>query len=130
MKSHVIMMTHVCGVFQGACVKRLSSKAKLEDNKATKQMVALLSAPLEKYNDVVTALTLSNYPRLLDFLDAENNKIMAMVIVQSIMKNMTCIATADKVLLISYLILIQLLIYKFQLFSLLCLGGRLRHCSS
>ncbi|CAM8972218.1 unnamed protein product [Rhodiola kirilowii] len=81
----------------GACVKKLSAKAKLEDNKATKQMVALLSAPLEKYNDVVTALTLSNYPRLLDFLDAETNKIMAMVIIQSIMKNMTCIATADKV---------------------------------
>lgn len=82
---------------QGACVKKLSGKPKLEDSKATKQMVALLSAPLEKYNDIVTALTLSNYPRVMDHLDNGTNKIMAMVIIQSIMKNNTCISTADKV---------------------------------
>eukprot|EP00261_Vitis_vinifera_P030778 XP_019072021.1 PREDICTED: vacuolar protein sorting-associated protein 35B isoform X2 [Vitis vinifera] len=81
----------------GACVKKLSGKPKLEDSKATKQIVALLSAPLEKYNDIVTALTLSNYPRVMDHLDNGTNKIMAMVIIQSIMKNSTCISTADKV---------------------------------
>ncbi|KAK1554781.1 hypothetical protein Q3G72_017292 [Acer saccharum] len=81
----------------GACVKKLSSKPKLEDSRATKQVVALLSAPLEKYNDIVTALTLSNYPRVMDFLDNGTNKVMAMVIIQSIMKNSTCISTADKV---------------------------------
>lgn len=82
---------------QGACVKKLSGKAKLEDSKATKQIVALLSAPLEKYNDIVTALKLPNYPRVMDHLDNETNKIMAVVIIQSIMKNNTCISTADKV---------------------------------
>ncbi|KAJ9165947.1 hypothetical protein P3X46_020758 [Hevea brasiliensis] len=81
----------------GACVKKLSGKPKLEDSRATKQIVALLSAPLEKYNDVVTALTLSNYPRVMDRLDNETNKVMAMVIIQSIMKNYTCISSADKV---------------------------------
>ncbi|KAA8537501.1 hypothetical protein F0562_027109 [Nyssa sinensis] len=81
----------------GACVKKLSSKAKLEDSKATKQVVALLSAPLEKYNDIVTSLTLSNYPRVMDHLDNGTNKVMAMVIIQSIMKNNTCISTDDKV---------------------------------
>ncbi|KAJ9675044.1 hypothetical protein PVL29_024126 [Vitis rotundifolia] len=81
----------------GACVKKLCGKPKLEDSKATKQIVALLSAPLEKYNDIVTALTLSNYPRVMDHLDNGTNKIMAMVIIQSIMKNSTCISTADKV---------------------------------
>uniref|UniRef100_A0A2C9TZT2 Vacuolar protein sorting-associated protein 35 n=1 Tax=Manihot esculenta TaxID=3983 RepID=A0A2C9TZT2_MANES len=81
----------------GACVKKLSGKPKLEDSRATKQIVALLSAPLEKYNDVVTALTLSNYPRVMDRLDNETNKLMAMVIIQSIMKNYTCISSADKV---------------------------------
>ncbi|KAK4859298.1 hypothetical protein QYF36_002926 [Acer negundo] len=81
----------------GACVKQLSSKPKLEDSRATKQVVALLSAPLEKYNDIVTALTLSNYPRVMDHLDNGTNKVMAMVIIQSIMKNSTCISTADKV---------------------------------
>ncbi|KAL2457824.1 Vacuolar protein sorting-associated protein 35B [Forsythia ovata] len=81
----------------GACVKKLSGKAKLEDSRVTKQVVALLSAPLDKYNDIVTALTLSNYPRVMDHLDAATNKVMAMVIIQSIMKNNTCVSTSDKV---------------------------------
>ncbi|KAL6995863.1 Vacuolar protein sorting-associated protein 35B [Sarracenia purpurea var. burkii] len=81
----------------GACVKKLAGKAKLEDSKATKQVVALLSAPLEKYNDIVTALMLSNYPRVMDHLENETNKVMAMVIIQSTIKNNTCISTADKV---------------------------------
>eukprot|EP00262_Sarcandra_glabra_P014219 TRINITY_DN40_c3_g1_i2.p1 TRINITY_DN40_c3_g1~~TRINITY_DN40_c3_g1_i2.p1 ORF type:complete len:768 (+),score=152.45 TRINITY_DN40_c3_g1_i2:216-2306(+) len=81
----------------GACVRKLSGKAKLEDSKSTKQIVALLSAPLEKYNDIVTALKLSNYPRVMDHLDNGTNKVMAVVIIQSIMKNSTCISTADNV---------------------------------
>ncbi|XP_028950058.1 vacuolar protein sorting-associated protein 35B isoform X1 [Malus domestica] len=81
----------------GACVKKLSGETKLEDHRATKQVVALLSAPLEKYDDIVTALTLSNYPRVMDYLDNGTNKVMAMVIIQSIMKNNSCISTADKV---------------------------------
>ncbi|PON53472.1 Vacuolar protein sorting-associated protein [Parasponia andersonii] len=81
----------------GACVKKLSGKGKIEDNKATKQIVALLSAPLEKYNDIVTALKLSNYPRVMEYLDNETNKVMATVIIQSIMKNKTHVSTADKV---------------------------------
>ncbi|CAL0331926.1 unnamed protein product [Lupinus luteus] len=81
----------------GACVEKLSGKGKIEDNKATKQIVALLSAPLEKYNDVLTALKLSNYPRVLEYLDVPTNKVMATVIIQSIMKNGTQISTSDKV---------------------------------
>ncbi|KAK6938980.1 Vacuolar protein sorting-associated protein 35 [Dillenia turbinata] len=81
----------------GACVKKLSGKVKLEDSRATKQVVALLSAPLDKYKDAVTALTLSNYPRVMDHLDMETNIAMAMVIIQSILNNNTCISTADKV---------------------------------
>lgn len=84
-------------LFQGACVKKLSGNTKVEDKKAIKQVVALLSAPLEKYNDIVTALTLSNYPRVMDHLDNGTKKVMAMVIIQSIMKNDSCISTADKV---------------------------------
>ncbi|KAK7280763.1 hypothetical protein RJT34_25830 [Clitoria ternatea] len=81
----------------GSCVKKLSGIPKLDDNRATKQVVALLSAPLDKYNNIVTALRLSNYPRVMDHLDNETNKVMAMVIIQSIMKNNTYISTADKV---------------------------------
>lgn len=80
----------------GACVKKLSGK-KLGDSKATKQVVALLTAPLEKYSDIVTALTLSNYPRVMDHLDNETNRVMAMVIIQNIMKNDSCISSAEKV---------------------------------
>ncbi|CAO2833808.1 unnamed protein product [Amaranthus hypochondriacus] len=81
----------------GACVGKLSGKPKLEDSRATKQIIALLSAPLDKYNDAVTALTLSNYPRIMDYLDNDTNKVMAMVIIQNILKNYTCISTADQV---------------------------------
>ncbi|XP_019420877.1 PREDICTED: vacuolar protein sorting-associated protein 35A-like [Lupinus angustifolius] len=81
----------------GACVEKLSGKGKIADNKATKQIVALLSAPLEKYNDVMTALKLSNYPRVLEYLDVPTNKVMATVIIQSIMKNGTQISTSDEV---------------------------------
>ncbi|GAV62207.1 Vps35 domain-containing protein [Cephalotus follicularis] len=81
----------------GACVKKIASKGKLEDSRATKQIVALLSAPLEKYNDIVTALKLSNYPRVMQYLDNETNKVMATVIIQSIMKNNTQISADDNV---------------------------------
>ncbi|XP_022923181.1 vacuolar protein sorting-associated protein 35A-like [Cucurbita moschata] len=81
----------------GACVKKLSGKGKIEDSKATKQIVALLSAPLEKYNDIVTTLKLSNYSHVMEYLDGETIKVMATVIVQSITKNKTQISTAENV---------------------------------
>ncbi|XP_039053272.1 vacuolar protein sorting-associated protein 35B-like isoform X5 [Hibiscus syriacus] len=96
LRVHPDRLDHVDQVL-GACVKKLSNIPKLEDRWAMKQVVALLSAPLEKYNDIVTALTLSNYPRVMDHLDIGTNKVMAMVIIQSIMKNYSCISTADKV---------------------------------
>ncbi|CAI9110971.1 OLC1v1011090C1 [Oldenlandia corymbosa var. corymbosa] len=81
----------------GACVKKLSGKGKLEDNKSRKQIVALLSAPLEKYNDIDTALKLSNYPNVMEYLDDGTKKEMASVIIQSIMKNKSLISTSEKV---------------------------------
>ncbi|KAL3845003.1 hypothetical protein ACJIZ3_002406 [Penstemon smallii] len=81
----------------GACVNQLSGKEKLDDSKSTKQIVALLSAPLEKYKDIDTALKLSNYPRVMKYLTDGTNKEMATVIIQSILKNKSCISTAEKV---------------------------------
>lgn len=78
-------------------MKKLSSIPKIEDRKAIKQIIALLSDPLEKYSNVVTALTLSNYPCVMNYLDHATNKVMAMVIIQSILKNETHISAADKV---------------------------------
>lgn len=82
---------------QGSCVKQLSGKGKINDSRATKEIVSLLSAPLEKYNDVVTALKLTNYPLVVEYLDNETKRIMATVIIRSIMKNNTLITTAEKV---------------------------------
>ncbi|XP_010413463.1 PREDICTED: vacuolar protein sorting-associated protein 35A isoform X2 [Camelina sativa] len=81
----------------GSCVKQLSGKGKINDTRATKEIVSLLSAPLEKYNDVVTALKLTNYPLVVEYLDNETKRIMATVIIRSIMKNNTLITTAEKV---------------------------------
>ncbi|CAF2152204.1 unnamed protein product [Brassica rapa] len=81
----------------GSCVSQLSATGKLCDDKASKQIVAFLSAPLEKFNDVVTILKLTNYPRVMEYLDHDTNKAMAIIIIQSILKNNTRIATADEV---------------------------------
>ena len=70
---------------------------KVKDSKATKQIVALLTAPLEKYNNVVTVLTLTNYPKVMEHLDYETNKVMAAVIIQRIMKNGTLITEVEQV---------------------------------
>lgn len=107
------VLAHVMSnIVQGACVKKLSGKEKLEDSRATKQIVALLSAPLEKYSNIVTALELSNYPRVMDYLDNATTKVMALVIIQSIMKNTTCISTSDKVIFHITLFLYLLLLFK------------------
>ncbi|KAJ8451916.1 hypothetical protein Cgig2_007399 [Carnegiea gigantea] len=81
----------------GSCFNKLSGVGKLDDSQATKQIVALLSAPLDKYNNVMTALKLSNYPRVMECLDIETNKVMAKIIIQNIMKNSTYISNGDKV---------------------------------
>ncbi|KAL6582696.1 Vacuolar protein sorting-associated protein 35A [Orobanche minor] len=81
----------------GACLKKLSGREKLDDSKATKQIVALLSAPLEKYKDIDIALKLSNYPCVMEYLNDGTKKEVASVIIQNIMKNKTCISTCEKV---------------------------------
>lgn len=81
----------------GACVNKLAGKGKVEGSKARKQIVALLSAPLEKYKDIDTALKLSHYPRAMEYLDDGTKREMANVIIQNIMKNKSCISTSDKV---------------------------------
>ncbi|GBG64309.1 hypothetical protein CBR_g41228 [Chara braunii] len=104
---HVALLTFVLRVHSthleyvdqvlGACGKIIEGKGRIKDSKATKQLVALLSAPLEKYNDVVTVLKLKHYSHIMEHLDYETNKVMAVVIIQSIMKNSTYINDAEKV---------------------------------
>ncbi|KAK6131305.1 hypothetical protein DH2020_034955 [Rehmannia glutinosa] len=49
----------------GACVKKLSGKPKLEDSKATKQVVALLSAPLDNIMKNKTCVSTSDKVEVL-----------------------------------------------------------------
>eukprot|EP00850_Spirogloea_muscicola_P001040 SM000004S14910 [mRNA] locus=s4:133208:176671:- [translate_table: standard] len=98
---HVSLLTFVLQVHSdrldyvdhvlGAMVRYLEGRGKVKDVKATKQLMLLLTSPLEKFSDIVTVLLLENFPRLMDHLDTGTNKIMASVIVQSILKNGTII---------------------------------------
>ncbi|XP_019430321.1 PREDICTED: vacuolar protein sorting-associated protein 35C-like [Lupinus angustifolius] len=45
----------------------------------------------------MTALKLSNYPRVLEYLDVPTNKVMATVIIQSTMKNGTYFSISNMV---------------------------------
>jgi vacuolar protein sorting-associated protein 35 len=57
--------------------------------------VALLSALLEKYKDVVVVLKLSNYAQVMKHLDYETNKVMAVVLIQSVLSNSTMITVLE-----------------------------------
>jgi hypothetical protein len=97
-------------------VKKLEGKGKVKDSKATKQLVALLSAPLEKYKDVVVVLKLSNYARVMEHLDYETNKVMAVVLIQSVLSNSTTITVPEKVTVLFPVALscyLQLLLWRF-----------------
>lgn len=84
-------------LLQGLCVKRLEGKGRVKDAKATKQLVLLLSGPLEKYNNVVVLLKLSNYAHVMRHLDHDNNRSMAVVLIQSVLSNYILITEPDKV---------------------------------
>ena len=65
------------------------------DARAEKQLVALLTIPLESY-DVVTVLGLGRYPALMGLLQLSMRKEMAVKIVQSILKNDTKARTVPR----------------------------------
>jgi vacuolar protein sorting-associated protein 35 len=96
LRVHVDRLDYVDQVL-GGCVKKLEGKGKVKDAKATKQLVALLNAPLEKYKDVVTILKLSNYGKVMEHLDYDTNRVMAVVLIQSILANNTLITAPEKV---------------------------------
>ena len=62
------------------------SIAPLSDPKATRQLVALLTAPLDAY-DVVSVLGLASYPKLMQALDAVTRKSVAATVVRSLLKS-------------------------------------------
>eukprot|EP00271_Cylindrocystis_brebissonii_P013678 TRINITY_DN3378_c0_g1_i1.p1 TRINITY_DN3378_c0_g1~~TRINITY_DN3378_c0_g1_i1.p1 ORF type:complete len:854 (+),score=150.46 TRINITY_DN3378_c0_g1_i1:195-2564(+) len=97
LKVHPERLDFVDHVLAG-CVRCLDTKGgSIKDSKAIKQITLLLTAPLEQYKDFVVVLGLAHYSRVMHHLEGEANKAMAIVIVQSILKNATQIGEPDKV---------------------------------
>ena len=55
-------------------MQALQSRGKEADGKAEKQLTALLTIPLDKYN-VVTVLSLKNYPNVMNLLPPAVRKV-------------------------------------------------------
>ena len=62
-------------------MQALRSRGPIRESKAEKQVVGLLSTPLERY-DVVTVLGLEHYPAVLGMLRPDMQREMAVKIVQ------------------------------------------------
>eukprot|EP00959_Pyramimonas_sp_CCMP1952_P310702 6502238-Pyramimonas_sp.AAC.1 len=77
------------------CADALGKRKESMTTKATKELVALLSSPLEQY-DVVRTLSLQNYPRVMDLLTEDVRKDVAVTIVRTILKNGTVIGDVSK----------------------------------
>ena len=77
-------------------IQALRDRQLSSDSQAEKQVVSLLSIPLDTY-DAVTVLGLHNYPSVLSLLSPPPCKQMAVTIVQSILKAGTLVGTEAKV---------------------------------
>ncbi|KAL3144750.1 hypothetical protein ABBQ38_001871 [Trebouxia sp. C0009 RCD-2024] len=78
------------------CYQALRARQLSSDSQAEKQIVSLLSIPLNTY-DAVTVLGLHNYPSVLSLLSPPTCKQMAVTIVQSILKAGTLVGSESKV---------------------------------
>jgi hypothetical protein len=63
---------------------------------ATKQLVNLLTSPLDTY-DVVSVLSLSSYPKVMDVLEHNTRKQMAVTIVRCVLKSGTIVQEVEQV---------------------------------
>jgi len=61
-----------------------------------KELMKLLKIPVDNYNDVVTLLKLENYGNLLDFMDFEGRKGIAMYLINNALENETLIGTHEQ----------------------------------
>jgi hypothetical protein len=57
-----------------------SKSADYSKPSAVKQMISLLTIPLENYKNVLTVLKLTNYKKLIDYLNYESRKKVAISI--------------------------------------------------
>ncbi|GAQ84640.1 VPS35B VPS35 homolog B [Klebsormidium nitens] len=96
LRCHADRLDYVDSVL-GSCVKMLAGQGKIREAKSVKAIVALLSEPLAQYGDVVTVLQLGHYGQLMATLEFETNKVMAVLVIQSILKNGTRIGDCARV---------------------------------
>jgi len=78
-------------------MKENSSNVDLHAQITVKQILKLLSIPLENYKNVLTVLQLENYPNLISFLSFPNRKKVAVDIVKNAKENATFITDVEKV---------------------------------
>ncbi|KAL4440093.1 hypothetical protein ABPG75_003094 [Micractinium tetrahymenae] len=78
------------------CHNALQRRGPIGEPKAEKQVVALLSTPLDKY-DVVTVLGLTHYPSVMELLQPRMKREMATKIVQTLLRSSTHVSGVDKV---------------------------------
>ncbi|KAL4854485.1 Vacuolar protein sorting-associated protein 35B [Chlorella vulgaris] len=78
------------------CYNALQRRGPINDSKAEKQVVALLSTPLDKY-DAVTVLGLAHYPSVMELLQPRMKREVATRIVQTLLAAGTQVSTLDQV---------------------------------
>jgi len=92
---HREQLEYVDTVLAG-CAAALAARGKVVESKATKQLVSLLTAPLDAH-DVVAVLSLGSYPKVLAALEPGVRKQMAVTIVRCMLKNGTVVTEVEQV---------------------------------
>lgn len=62
-----------------------------------KELIKLLKIPVDNYHNVLTLLKLENYGNLLDFMDYDGRKSLAMYLINNALENETQIGKHDQV---------------------------------
>lgn len=84
--------------FSGTFLEGLKSKEKSSDYakpSAVKQMISLLSIPLENYKNVLTVLKLTNYKKLTDYLNYDSRKKAAINTIKNTIENETVVGEPE-----------------------------------
>lgn len=72
-----------------------SSKSEALTRDVLVQAMKLLQIPLESYKDILKVLALANYPAVIDALDFDNRRRIAISIIKNIIDNATSIPDAE-----------------------------------
>jgi len=79
-----------------SCADSLAPHGVVSEARASRNVVKVLSAPLDAY-DVLEVLSLQSYPRVLGLLEESTSKQMALTVVRALMKGGKSVSDIDKV---------------------------------